>query len=289
MSRRLTGPALAGLLLLCLCGCASLLERSYSVVEPYAVRYWDSGDTLRADTYQDLVTSLLLLVEQRAEEGTVRCGGDAGSYQQASAACREVRTETVLGSYLLEDLTFTREASGGWTTLTLRAEYREDAGDPASIMALSDSQSLVDLLRINVREEHGLVTARFVYNTSRQEVYDAMQSLWQELCQGGLDQKAAEEPPAPEDAGGENEEEPPSMEEEPPLPEDFQEEPPEEEPAYPPCPWTARFYPDQETAGIVEILMDPAATRAALEQAHGPAPPPEAGLAGLGAGQILPD
>ena len=83
-------------LCLALCGCGMLLERSYSSVEPYANRYWDSGaeDTLRSETYQDLVNSLLLLVEERAEEGTrglvgrrhgqksrqrkVRVGGDTG-------------------------------------------------------------------------------------------------------------------------------------------------------------------------------------------------------------------
>ena len=48
-------------------GCVSLLERSYSVVEPYADRYWDSAaeDTLKAENYQDLVNSLLMQVEQR--------------------------------------------------------------------------------------------------------------------------------------------------------------------------------------------------------------------------------
>ena len=67
---------LTAVLALCLplSGCASLLERSYSVVEPYADRYWDASaeDTLRAENYQDLVNSLLLLVEQRAEEGVIR-------------------------------------------------------------------------------------------------------------------------------------------------------------------------------------------------------------------------
>ena len=83
--RRTAGLALclamtAGLL----CGCARLLERSYGITEPYADRYWDSSaeDTLRAETYQDLVNSLLLLVEQKAEEGVIRCYGEAEEYEQ---------------------------------------------------------------------------------------------------------------------------------------------------------------------------------------------------------------
>ena len=63
-------------------GCVSLLERSYSVVEPYADRYWDSAaeDTLKAENYQDLVNSLLMQVEQRAEECVIRGYGEAAGY-----------------------------------------------------------------------------------------------------------------------------------------------------------------------------------------------------------------
>ena len=72
MKKRILVLALAGCLLLS--GCASLLERSYSVVEPYADRYWDASaeDTLRAESYQDLVNTLLLLVEQHADTGLLR-------------------------------------------------------------------------------------------------------------------------------------------------------------------------------------------------------------------------
>ena len=102
--RTMLAAALACLLL---SGCASLLERDYSVVEPYANRYWDTSaeDTLRAESYQDLVNSLLLLVEQRAEEGTIRCYGAASAAQQTQAASREVRLESTLGSYLLRRIT----------------------------------------------------------------------------------------------------------------------------------------------------------------------------------------
>ena len=101
--RTMLAAALACLLL---SGCASLLERDYSVVEPYANRYWDTSaeDTLRAESYQDLVNSMLLLVEQQAEEGVIRCYDEADAYQEILAARGEVRRETMPGSYLLEDL-----------------------------------------------------------------------------------------------------------------------------------------------------------------------------------------
>ena len=262
--RGLLPLALAACLLLCVC--ASLLERSYSTVEPYTNRYWDSSaeDTLRAESYQDLVNSLLMLVEQQAEEGTIRCYEEANSYIQAQRARAEVRRETMLGSYLLEKLDFTYQYSASYSTLTYQMTYREDAEALASIMKISDSQSLVDLLRLAVREEHEKLTARFVYDTPRTEVTDAVEGLWLELCLGEADPagNTADIPDSGE-AAEQPEDEPPAegTDVQPELP------PEEADPAMgvlaaqpleetlPDCPWTIRFYPDQDTAEVVEILL----------------------------------
>jgi len=244
-------------LCLLLTGCAALLERSYSVVEPYTDRYWDSAaeDTLRAENHQDLVNSLLMLVEERAEEGTIRCYGVANSYLQAQSACREVSEETALGSYLLSSLTFHYENSAGYSSLTCRMSYREDAEDPASLMTLSDSQSLVDLLRLAVREELEKQTARFPYNTPREEVTGAVERLWRELQEDSAPppaepvmspQETAESVPVGEAVTGE-------------------ETPDGAAPAMaaeiPPCPWEIRFYPDAAATEIVEVLLVPEAGR----------------------------
>lgn len=243
------------LLLLCLLltGCAALLERSYSVVEPYSDRYWDSTaeDTLRAENHQDLVNSLLMLVEERAEEGTIRCYGAANSYLQAQSACREVSEETALGSYLLSSLTFAYENSAGYSSLTCRMSYREDAEDPASLMTLSDSQSLVDLLRLAVREELEKQTARFPYNTPREEVSDAVERLWQELQEDNA-------PPPAEPVMNPQETTEPGLEGQAvpdgEAPDGAQ---PAMAPEIPPCPWEIRFYPDGLATEIVEVLLVP--------------------------------
>ena len=181
-------------------GCVSLLERSYSVVEPYADRYWDSAaeDTLKAENYQDLVNSLLMQVEQRAEECVIRGYGEAAGYGQARSASWEVRRETIPGSYLLENMTFDYEPSDGYSTFTFRMSYREDAEDIEAMMSLSDCQSLVDLLRLSVREDHHRLTARFIRDMRREEVRAAVEALWQELCRGEKEDVPA---PLPEDAG----------------------------------------------------------------------------------------
>lgn len=277
--------ALTAALLLAGCllsGCTALLERSYSSVEPYADRYWDPGaeDTLRVESYQDLVNSLLLLIEERAEEGSIRCYGEVGQFQQFMAARKEVRQETTLGAYVLKELRFTYEEGAAYSTVACYMTYREDAEDVDSIMILSDSQSLVDLLRLTVREERDKLTARFSYDMPRSDVTAAVESFWQELCLAEMEEELAEETAiavlgqaeAPPESG----EEAPPEETEPPeeLPEEgeppadlepdgevpvevWEETAPEEEPVieYPPCPWKVKFYPDKETAEIVEVLL----------------------------------
>lgn len=274
---RTAGRTVSLLLAACLLtGCARLLERSYSVLEPYADRYWDTSaeDTLRAESYQDLVNSILLLIEQHAEEGVIRCYGETESYENALTARSEVQRETMLGSYLLKNLYLSYEQGSNYSTLTCRIIYRDDAEDIDSLMTLSDSQSLVDLLRLAVREEHEKLTAHFAYDTPREDVTAAVESFWQELCRAGTE---ADEAPdsaetfepefmeavadiPPDDASPETAEESPPEEETPEAAEpdeDIPENRPlEEDPMdYPPCPWVIRFYPNQATAEIVEVLL----------------------------------
>ena len=248
MAKRIWPGLLA--LVLALSGCASLLERDYSVVEPYADSYWDTEeDALRAESYQELVNSLLMLVEQRSEDGTIRFYTDSDApYSQVVEASREVREETALGAYLVEEMSFLYQRTEDHCTLTWNIAYREGAADPDSLMTLSDAQSLVDLLRLAVREGHEKLTARFSYEIPRQEAIDAVEQLWRELC---AVQAAPEETEAPSDAGEETQsggtpQEEGSAEEVPAA---------ETEPEYPPCPWEIRFYPDRDTAEIVEILL----------------------------------
>ena len=282
--------AAAAVACLLLSGCAALLERSYSVVELYADRYWDSGeeDTLNVENYQDLVNSLVMLIEQRTEEAAIRCYGDVGAYQEVARARSEVRWDTMEGAYLLHSIQFSFEEGAGYSTATFRMTYREDAEDLSSVMTLTDSQSLVDLLRLAVREEHEKITAQFTFDAPRETVRAAVESYWQELCRdemeeasaplegaedAGPDANGAEETDGGEADGGEGngdgedsgeaDGDPAAVsgQEAPEAPPDGEPAepvsgPPEEELIeYPPCPWVIRFYPNQDTAELVEILL----------------------------------
>lgn len=244
--------ALALVLALPLAGCASLLERSYTVVEPYTDRYWDSAqeDTLRVESYQDLVNSLLLLVDQRAQEGVVRYEGSSGlrAYHLVMTARREVMQESLLGSYLLQDIAVTYASGEDHNRFAFTLTYREAAEDPEKLMVLSDAQSLADLLRISLREGHTALAARFLEKTSQADVTAVVENLWRELQQEAdlppVDTGAApqaDDPPA--QTAGEG-----SAPSSSPLPL-------AEEDA-PLCPWHIRFYPHADAAEIVEVLLE---------------------------------
>lgn len=72
MKKALLAALLAALMLVCT-GCASFLERDYSVVQPHSSTYYESEDrsVLRAESYQDLVNDLMLLLTGGAGEGTI--------------------------------------------------------------------------------------------------------------------------------------------------------------------------------------------------------------------------
>ena len=115
MRKTALAAVLAALTLL-LSGCGSLLERDYSVVRPHSSTYYESEDrsVLRAESYQDLVNDLLLLLTGGAKEGTVWLYAGSEPMDASAAAeraCKEVQQETPLGAYAVEYLTYTVDDS----------------------------------------------------------------------------------------------------------------------------------------------------------------------------------
>lgn len=158
-------------LCLTLAGCGNIvLERSYSVSAPHSEVYWENenADTLRADSYQDLVNALLLLLGEHSEEGTVRIyGNDEEAASMAEQACREVQEDTALGAYLLEYISYTDAREHGYYEMRVRLGYRRTAEEQAAIITATSTEGLPDLLRLAAQE--GLadrVAIRFGYFTT---------------------------------------------------------------------------------------------------------------------------
>ena len=158
-------------LCLTLAGCGNIvLERSYSVSAPHSEVYWENenADTLRADSYQDLVNALLLLLGEHSEEGTVRIyGNDEEAASMAEQACREVQEDTALGAYLLEYISYTDAREHGYYEMRVRLGYRRTAEEQAAIITATRTEALPDLLRLTAEEGTvKRVAVRFGYFTT---------------------------------------------------------------------------------------------------------------------------
>ena len=182
---------LAAALCLLLSGCGGgLLEREWSSVTPHSAGYWENGDkdTLRADSYQDAVNAILMLVANHAERGVVRCyfGSDAEYAELAAEACNEVQQETDLGAYLLDYITYAGTDERGFYELTLSFGYRRTAEEQAGIITATSTEALPDLLRLTAREGAlSRIAVRFTYFTAdRDGIRDMVRSVQEEVDTG---------------------------------------------------------------------------------------------------------
>ena len=188
MRRKFIPFALA--LCLTLSGCGNIvLERSYSVSAPHSEVYWENenADTLRADSYPDLVNALLLLLGEHSEEGTVRIyGNDETAATMAEQACREVQEETALGAYLLEYISYTDAQEHGYYEMRVRLGYRRTAEEQAGIVTATSTEALPDLLRLTAREGSlSRIAVRFTYFTAdRDGIRDMVRSVQEEVDTG---------------------------------------------------------------------------------------------------------
>ena len=176
--------------LLLLTGCASLLERQYSTVEPHSSKFWESeaADTLRAENHQDLVNDLLLLIGQHTENATIRLYNfkdDMTVAETLEQATTEIQQETPMGAYAVEFITSSSQAQRGYYEVSVQISYRRTAEQiqavvnatrPEAVSSLlesaledgrtelavrigywgQDGQSGIESAVAQVREEHGL-------------------------------------------------------------------------------------------------------------------------------------
>ena len=152
-------PMLCACLLLA--GCASLLEREYSTVEPHSSKFWESeaAGTLRAENYQDLVNDLLILIGRHAEEATVRLydsrDSDMTVADMLEQAAAEVEQETSMGAYAVEYITSSSRAQRGYHEISIQIGYRRTAEQIQAVVNATSTEALPALLEAALDEaEH---------------------------------------------------------------------------------------------------------------------------------------
>ena len=169
MRKKFIPLSLALCLTLSGCGGNVVLERSYSVSAPHSEAYWENegADTLRADSYQDLVNALLLLLGEHSEEGVVRIYSEEDAAVMAEQACKEVQEETALGAYLLDYISYTDTQERAYYEMHVRLGYRRTAEEQAAIITATSTEALPDLLRLTAEEGTvKRIAVRFGYFTT---------------------------------------------------------------------------------------------------------------------------
>lgn len=151
MRKKLSALALLALLLVTCTGC-SLLEREWYEVTPHSSAFYEGEgrDVLRADTYQDLVNDILLLVGNHSEEGTIwlyyaQEGLDAS--EAAEKACREVEQDTPMGAYAVSYIQYTvDDTARNYSEIAVTIGYQRTEQQIVDVAHATNVAALEDLL-----------------------------------------------------------------------------------------------------------------------------------------------
>lgn len=176
--------ALCLLLLFPLSGCTSMLERSYTSVQPYVqnVVRQDSGSALEAQTYQQLVSAVLYLVTQHSENGIIRLYNYSGDVESdVSRACLEVVQKDPLGAFAVDYIKHSVSRIVSFYEAQITISYLRTAEETGQITAVTGSSAIkselhhtlskfesIQLLRISYYFEDD----SYLYELIRQAYYD---------------------------------------------------------------------------------------------------------------------
>lgn len=157
--------------LACVCaltGCYSLLNREYTSVEEHSRKYWESGaaDTLRAESYQDIVNDLLILIGQHTETALLRLydyEDDAVVADDLERAASEVQQETPMGAYAAEYITSEIQRQRSFCEVTIRVGYRRTLEQIQAVVNATSTAALPELLRTAFLEGKPELAVRIGY------------------------------------------------------------------------------------------------------------------------------
>ena len=136
-----------------LAGCG-LLEREYRVTKEHSDRYWESesADILRAESYDDVVSDLLILIGRHTESATLRLyqfTDDAAAAETLEQAALEVQQETAMGAYAVEYITSEIEPQRAYHEATIHLGYRRTEEQLQAIVSATSTAALPALLGVN--------------------------------------------------------------------------------------------------------------------------------------------
>ena len=165
MKRRI-GAMLAACLLLT--GCTSLLEREYTTVEEHSSKFWEgeAANILRAESYQDLVNDLLLLVGSHTEDALLRLYGyedDAVVADALEQAAAEVQLQTPMGADAVEYITAEKQRQRSYYEVSIHISYRRTTEQILAVVNATSTAALPALLDSAMEAEKPELAVRVSY------------------------------------------------------------------------------------------------------------------------------
>lgn len=169
-----------------LAGCASLLEREYSLVEPHSSKFWESeaAATLRAENHQDIVNDLLLLIGQHTESATIRLynfDDDMAVAETLEQATTEIQQETPMGAYAVEYITSSSQSQRGYYEIDVQISYRRTAEQIQAVVNATSVEALSSLLEAALDSEKPELAVRIGF--WRQEDRARVEAIAEQLRQ----------------------------------------------------------------------------------------------------------
>lgn len=185
MRKQYTASFLAAALLLTAAGCASVLERSYSSVQPHTSQYWEdmTASALRAEDYQSLVNGLLMLVSNHTDAGIVRLYGyenQEAAVRDMEKACAEVTMEDPLGAYLVDYLTYDCAEKVNCYEMTVKMTYQRTPAQKKELMNATTVSALPELLRQALEKDRQDLAVKVGYVDRDKAEMEAMIAEWME-------------------------------------------------------------------------------------------------------------
>ena len=160
--------AAALLALLLLTGCAPLLEREYSVSEPHSSKFWESeaSGTLRAETYQDIVNDLLLVIAQHTDAAVMRLYNyedDVTVADTLERATVEIQEQTPLGAYAVAYITSTIQSQRGYYEISFQIGYRRTEEQMQAVVNATRPEAVSSLLESALNDGKTELAVRIGY------------------------------------------------------------------------------------------------------------------------------
>lgn len=142
--RKMMCAVMAALMLLST-GCSSMLNRDYSSVTVHSATPTAEGDanTMRVQSYQELVNALIYLINQGEESGSIRYSGEEADFKKLmDEACLEVKQEDPLGAYAVDYIKYSVISIVGSYEADVQITYRRTREQMASIVAATGAAAI---------------------------------------------------------------------------------------------------------------------------------------------------